>query len=162
MKKTLLFTLGLCLCFMQTLLAQNEGKAGDMTVPSMVVSAFNTKYPNMKVTDWDWEEDKGMFEAEFKMGGRDWEAYFSPEGAWEKTKASISKAQLPAAVSKAMTSGEYNTWKMDDFMEMDTPDKGKLYKMEAEKGKERMYLKFDASGKMVESKTKEAKKMQKK
>ncbi|KAA9340584.1 PepSY-like domain-containing protein [Adhaeribacter soli] len=152
MKKALWIMLGFCLCNVQALWAQNEGRAGGHQVPALVTSAFNTKYPNMKVTDWDWERDKGLYEAEFKMDGKEWEAYFTPEGAWEETETEIHKNQLPAPVNKSLTAGPYSNWSMDDYTEMDTPEKGKLYRVKAKDGNKKMYLTFDANGNMLETK----------
>jgi hypothetical protein len=107
----------------------------------------------MKVTDWDWEEDKDAYEAEFKMNGRENEAYFSPDGAWLKTKTDIKHEQLPTAVRNALASGEYSAWHMSDYAEIDTPD-GKRYKIRARKGVDFVYLKYDANGTLLERKDK--------
>ena len=157
MRKAILLTLSLCLFSGQLLFAQSE-----KNVPAVVTAAFQEKYPNMTVTDWDWEDDKNAYEAEFKMDGKEMEAFFSESGEWLKTKAELDKNQVPAAVSKAYSSGEDANWSKSNYMEMDTPDKGKLYKVKAEKGNAEHYLKYDANGKLVEKMDKAEKKKMKK
>ena len=144
MKKLLLLLLAVCVLPFSAVMAQS-----DKDIPAEVKNAFNAKYPGMKVTDWDWEEDKNMYEAEFKMNGREMEAYLSPEGSWLKTKSEIKREQLPPAVSKGMTSGDYSSWKMSDYKEMDTPE-GKRFKVKAKNGNEEHYLKFDNNGTLLE------------
>ena len=144
----MLLTFGFCFLAVQLVLAQSE-----KDIPVAVKNAFNAKYPNMKVTDWDWEEDKDAYEAEFKMNGRENEAYFSPDGAWLKTKTDIKHEQLPTAVRNALASGEYSAWHMSDYAEMDTPE-GKRYKVRARKGVDFVYLKYDANGTLLERKDK--------
>lgn len=136
--------------------------ANEADIPASVVGAIRSQYPNVVVTDWDWEDDLGMYEAEFKMNGREHEAYITPEGTWVRTKTKIKRDQMPAAVMNAIRSSEYGSWRMDDFVEMDTPDKGKLYKVEVEKGNQEFYLKYDANGNLVEKMSKEEKKNMKK
>ncbi|MBK0402233.1 PepSY-like domain-containing protein [Adhaeribacter sp. BT258] len=151
MKKGMLLTLIFCFMALQFARAQSE-----KDIPAAVKNAFTAKYPNMKVTDWDWEEDKDAYEAEFMMNNRENEAYFSADGTWMKTKTDMKREQLPTAVSKALTSGEYSTWNMSDFAEMDTPE-GKRYKVRARKGVDFVYLKYDANGMLLEKKDKKDK-----
>lgn len=162
MKRIIFLAEVFCLFAVLLVLAQNEAFAISKEVPAKVKDAFNAKYPNTKVIDWDWEEDKNMYEAEFKMDGREWEAYFAPDGAWEYTKTDITKSKLPAAVSSAVASGEYGSWNMEDFKEMDTPAYGKVYKMKVEKGREELFLMFDGNGKMVEQEVAKPRRMTKK
>jgi uncharacterized membrane protein YkoI len=120
--------------------------------PDVVLNAFKAKFPNTKATKWEWKVEKKAYEADFKMNGKSMEALFSQDGKWIKTKNDITQAQLPAAVNKSLTSGEYKDWKMGDFAEVETPDKGKLYKVEVKMGTQKYDLKYDASGKLVDKK----------
>ena len=152
MKKTLLLTFAICFVSLQLVFAQ-KGKLTDPKVPAAVTNAFKAKYPNMKVTDWDYEADKNAYEAEFKMDGKKMEASFSADGQWMKTKSDIKREQLPIAVSKAIASGEYSDWSMSDIAELDTPE-GKRYKVKVRKGVDFDYLQYDTNGKLLERKDK--------
>ena len=135
-----------------------SGFAQTNDAPATVQNSFKAKYGNVQVKDWDWEDDEEMYEAEFKMNGKEYEAYFTADGTWMKTKAELKKEELPAGVSSALNSGQYKAWNMGDRMEMDTPE-GKMYKVKVENKDQTMYLKYDANGKLVETMTKEQKKM---
>ena len=158
MKKLLLLTLVFVWLAVPMARAQNDARK----VPNAVLNAFNAKYPNMTVKDWDWEDDKDMWEAEFMMNGREYEAYFMPDGTWKKTKSELKKSQVPAAVNSALTTGDYSTWKAEDYYEMDSPETGRVYKAKVKKGDETYYLQYDASGKLVDRKSKDEKKAMKK
>lgn len=169
MKKNILFTLALCLFAAQLLMAQTTpskptpAKTTQPTVvpgktPEVVQNAFKAKYPNVKPTKWEWKSDKNAYEADFMKDGKNMEAFFSPDGKWMKTKHDITKAQLPAAVSKAIMASEFSTWTMEDFAEIETPDKGKMYKVEVKKGTQKYDLKYDATGKQLEKKADKSKK----
>jgi hypothetical protein len=160
MKKILLLSMSAVLLTLQMAAAQTTTRPTDPNIPTAVLDAFNAKYPNMAVKDWDWEEDKNMYEAEFNTNGKEHEAFFSPEGTWMKTITDIKKNQLPSAVSNALSGGEYNSWNMSNYAEMETPEYGKVYKVKVGKGKEEFYLKYDLNGKLVEKKSKAEKKSQ--
>jgi hypothetical protein len=152
MKKTILLIYAVCFVSLQLVFAQ-KGKITDPKVPVAVTNAFNAKYPNMKVTDWDYEADKNAYKGKFKMNGKEMEAFFSADGEWMKTKTDIKREQLPVAVSKAIAAGEYSSWSMSDFAELDTPE-GKHYKVKVRKGVDFDYLKYDTNGKLLERKDK--------
>jgi uncharacterized membrane protein YkoI len=165
MKKNILAALALCLFSAHLLYAQTTTNQSKTTqakttqtnvvpgkTPDAVLNGFKTKYPNIKANKWEWKVDKKAYEADFSMGGKNMEALFSPDGKWMKTKYDISMNQLPAAVSKALASSEYSTWTMGDFAEVETPEKGKLYKVEVKKGTQKYDLKYDAAGKLVDKK----------
>jgi uncharacterized membrane protein YkoI len=55
-------------------------------VPQIVKDAFKTKYPNATASEWEVEKSEGrlVFEAEFKMDGKNKEAEFKPDGTFIK------------------------------------------------------------------------------
>jgi hypothetical protein len=63
-----------------------EFKIVETDVPTAVLSAFRTKYPNALNTEWEAEKKDGRlaFEAEFKLDGKNKEAYFQPDGTFLK------------------------------------------------------------------------------
>lgn len=165
MKKNILFAMALYLFSAQFLCAQTTTNQSKTTqakttqtnvvpgkTPDAVLNAFKTKYPNTKATKWEWKVDKKAYEADFTMGGKNMEALFSPDGKWMKTKHDITKEQLPTAVNKALATGEYKSWTMGDFAEVETPDRGKLYKVEVKMGTQKYDLKYDATGKLIDKK----------
>ena len=161
MKRSILLVISFCLLFAHLGFAQNSKKKPEPKVPPVVLEAFNAKYPTLKVKDWDWEAQKETYEADFIVDNVEKEASFSTTGKWLKTKTEITKTELPAAVSKAATTGELAAWQMIDFSHIESPDKGVYYKIRFKKGHEEQSLKFDANGKQMEKKAGLDKKTQK-
>jgi uncharacterized membrane protein YkoI len=150
MKNAVLLIFGWCLFMGNWAFAQVADKKPEPVVPEVVKKALKTKYPAATVTDWDWKADKNAYKADLRMDGKEMDASFSPEGKWLKTKTKISAKQLPPAVTKAVTGGEYKSWILSDFAEIETPDKGKMYKVEVKSGAEQYDLKYDANGNLLE------------
>lgn len=153
MKRSILLAISFCFLFAHLSFAQNsKKKKPEPKVPAVVQNAFSAKYPNLKVKDWDWEAQKETYEADFLVDGKEKEASFSTAGKWLKTKTEITKAELPAAVVKTVTTGELAAWQMTDFSHVESADKGLYYKIRFKKGQEEQSLKFDANGKQMEKK----------
>jgi len=72
-----------------------------ITVPAVVKSAFNTKYPNATNVKWGKENAK-EYEAEFKLNGTNVSANFGLDGSWVETETVIKIAALPAPVTAAV------------------------------------------------------------
>jgi hypothetical protein len=55
-------------------------------VPQAVMTSFNNRYPGATDVEWEVEKEDGKlyFEAEFKINGREMEAYFRPDGTFTK------------------------------------------------------------------------------
>ncbi|WP_336518532.1 PepSY domain-containing protein [Pollutibacter soli] len=70
------------ICLM--LLSCDEKKISASDVPSAVVSAFNQKYPGASDVKWqiEKENDKQIYEAEFKMDGKQIDAEFDADGTF--------------------------------------------------------------------------------
>lgn len=74
-----------------------------LKVPVAVKTAFNTKYPNAVNVKWGKESAK-EYEAEFKNGKVAIATNFSADGSWVVTETTMTAADLPSAVSSAITS----------------------------------------------------------
>lgn len=153
MKRLIFLFFGISLFLSQLTFAQTtKKKKPQPKVPPVVLNAFSAQYPNLKPTDWDWEPEKEIYEADFMQDGIKKEAAFTPAGKWVKTKTEITKAELPAAVTKAIASSTYSSWTMDEADKVETPDKGTYYKIRFKNGQQEQSLKFDANGKELEKK----------
>jgi hypothetical protein len=55
-------------------------------VPAPVLSGFQSKYPDAKDVSWEAEKEDGhlVFEAEWKVNGKEKEAVFKPDGTFLK------------------------------------------------------------------------------
>ncbi len=83
MKKTILsFAAAFSLLFVS---CGREIKLDTSDVPSVVIEAFNEKYPSASEVKWVAEEEGGFyFEAKFKMDGKDKEVHFKTDGTFVK------------------------------------------------------------------------------
>lgn len=120
-------------------------------VPQAVIDAFNKKYPDTYVYEWEWEKKDKLYEAEFFLRGVKYEALFSPDGQWVHTERDVSRDMVPKAVMESLFSSEYANWKIDDIEEHSTPDHPVLYEIEVKmKGPKReVYLYYLPDGKLL-------------
>lgn len=158
MKKIFLFSLA-CVFLAAPASFAKDTQSDD--APALVRTSFINKYPNVAVKDWDWEDDVELYEAEFVMNGREYEAYFDKEGKWIKTKSEVKKEMVPAKISTALTTGEFRDGKAGDYYEMETPE-GKHYSAKVKSGGLEYKVKLDSDGKVIEKKTKDEMKQDKK
>ena len=66
--------------------SEKEIEIAESDVPEPVLTAFNGKYMGANDVEWEVEKADGKlyFEAEFKIEGREKEAYFRPDGTFTK------------------------------------------------------------------------------
>lgn len=80
-------------------------------IPSVVINAVMTKYPDAR--DLDWEVKNGIYEVEFDLGKDDYEVWINAEGTILKIEQEIANAQIPAALLSKVKS-DYKEFKVDD------------------------------------------------
>ncbi len=94
MKK--LSTIIVLLLFSSLLFAQKS------KVPETVTTAFADKYPNAKNVEWEYDEEDGEWEGEFKMDKMEYEAEFDADGNWLETECEIEAAELAKPVLESV------------------------------------------------------------
>lgn len=143
MKKTiLLFGVALVIC------APSFAQKGDAkaAVPEAIKSSFSQKFPKATAVEWEME-GKDEWEAEFKLDGKEFSASFSSAGAWIETESEIKKANLPAAITKALDV-EFAGYKLVEAETIETP-KLKGYELELKSGEQSIEVVMDESGKLL-------------
>lgn len=98
-------------------------------VPAAVQAAFNQRYPNASVKEW--EKENGLIKADFWNGAQESEAWFLPDGTWVRTETDIPAATLPQAVLDYVAAN-YAGFRVDDAEYVETPE-GDFYELELEK-----------------------------
>ncbi len=91
-------------------------------VPSVVLNAFQTKYP--KATDVEWELKGELYEVEFDIDRKDYDVWIDKSGTIKKQKEDFPKAQLPPAVAEKLKS-EFKDYQIDDVDRIE--ENGKVY-----------------------------------
>lgn len=108
----------------------SEEIIGTQNVPIEVTAAFGEKYPGAKDTEWA-KEEEGIYEAEFEMDGKEYEAEFDAAGTWIKTEWEEEVEELPAAV-KASLDSTYPGHEVEEAELFDSAELGIAYEVKIE------------------------------
>lgn len=114
-------------------------------VPLEVRNSFQKAFPNATKVEWELKGD--LYNADFDIGRRDHEVWFTNKGAIVKHKKEIRAKELPVAVSNVIKKN-YSGYRIDD---VDQFQEGKtvLYKVELKKIGEEKKVVFDSKGSVV-------------
>ena len=109
--------------------------AGGMTgsnIPANVRAAFSEKYPNASIKHW--KSEKTDFCVKFDRNSEKYEAFFAPNGTWERTERKISLTKdLPPLVRNGFRNSGYAACNIDAIREVQSPD-SKLYVLRVDNG----------------------------
>lgn len=142
MKK--LLVLFVCLDLVVGVSATNQNAE---KIPAAAKSGFAAKFPTAQKVKWSVEKP-GEFEAEFTLNGVETSALVDAKGILLETEAEIKESELPQAV-KATLAKDFAGYKLDEI-EKATDTKGiTTFEMEAAKGKDKLEISLDASGKLL-------------
>ncbi len=119
-------------------------------VPKIVVENFKKKYPDVYVYEWEWKKKKMVYEAEFIMKGKRYEAHYTKDGQWIKTEREVQKSEIPQAVWDNFNKTQFANWKIDDQEEHSTPKYELVYEIKVKNNKSKVFLYFLPDGKQVE------------
>lgn len=72
------------------------------SVPAPVKEQVQKQYPDAKAIEWDFDNDEDVYEAEFRIGGMEYDLKIYPDGTICFSKAEIPLQNLPAAVTTAI------------------------------------------------------------
>ncbi len=120
-------------------------------IPTAVAERFRSKYPDVYVYEWEWKKKKKIYEADFIMKGKKYEACFTADGDWVKTKREIKKHEIPQAVWNSLAVTIYTDWIIDDLEEHSTPDYVLVYVIQVKSNKQKTSLYFLPNGEKVKS-----------
>lgn len=117
-----------------------------VNVPTVVKNAFASKFTAVSGVEWGIEKP-GQYEVEFTQNKINMAALFDAKGALLETESKIVESELPAAI-KSTLAKDFVGYKITNIEK--TVAKGVAkYEMDATKGKKKMELVFDASGKLL-------------
>lgn len=141
MKK--LIAILVCLTFAVFTYAQKSGE----TIPAAAKSGFSAKFPTAKKVKWSVEKP-GEFEVDFTLNNVEQSALVDPKGNILETEVEIKESELPQAVKTSLAK-DFAGYKLDEFTKA-TDAKGVItYEMQAIKGKDKLAVEFDPTGKLL-------------
>lgn len=132
-------------------IACSEEKDEITGVPEKIEAAFSTKYENAK--DIKWENEDGIWEAEFSLSGIEYEAYYDQRGEWAETKHVIELSEIPDNIMESIKS-EYADRNILEVEKFDSRE-GQYYKLMLQKGGSVEEARFYPNGKTVKPEWKE-------
>jgi hypothetical protein len=116
-------------------------------VPSLVLNAFQTKYPNAGQVDWELKGD--VYKAEFEVGSREHDLWIDKSGKITKHKEDFPKSDLPQAITQKIES-EFKDYKIDDADKIE--EGGKVtYEVDLDGTKDERKVFFTADGTVQEN-----------
>ena len=115
--------------------------------PEAAKAAFAAKYPTAQKVKWSVEKP-GEFEVEFTLNKVESSALFDACGKFLESEVEIKEAALPQAV-KATLMKDFAGYKLDEIEKSIDAKELTTYEMEAVKGKDKLELSFDVSGKLL-------------
>ncbi len=142
--KTLILTV---ICVLGSLAAMQAQDIHPSSVPSVVLNAFQQKYPKALGAEWEMEGD--LYNVEFNILFQDHDAWFDNTGKLVKLVVDINQNDLPAAVKVALKQ-QFGGYKVDDIDRIDF-NGTVTYKIDLEKGPEDRVVVFDAKGNVLEN-----------
>ncbi len=116
-------------------------------VPALVYRSFKSRFPASNQESWA-KESAAIYEVVFFNERKRQSASFDTSGAWKETETDINFNQLPRVVSAAFNK-QFGGFTIQETTEVETADRGTLYEMIINKGKEGYEVQFSAKGELL-------------
>ena len=145
--------LGFVIIVSTTITACQAQRVEQSDIPSVVLKAFQEKYPQAQDVEWEKESDTEL-EAEFDLNGEEMSANFSQDGTWMETETEIKRKDLPKAVQSTLKS-QFAGYEIEESEKVATPEQPEAYEVEIEKGETTLSVMLDKNGKVLKQETAE-------
>lgn len=139
MKKVQLFFGAILMFTMFSFVALQEA-------PKAVIESFSHKFPTAKDLKWS-KEKNNEWEAEFKMDKTKYSAIFLENGMWKETEHQIEISKILPEM-QANLDKSYPSYLIEEA-EMSETKEGIVYEFEMKKGKSKVEVTMDKSGKIL-------------
>ena len=114
-------------------------------VPMAVREAFDEAFS--EIEEVEWELERGMYEAEFKIDGREYGIYFNNDGVLIAREKEIEVEDLPDVI-KELLEAEYQEFEIDEVEIVESED-GDSYEIELESENSWVELRLNADGSVI-------------
>ena len=124
-------------------------KSRHVQVDGVLLQKFQQDFPNARnARSVKWKTAAGIYEVEFKVENREWEAYYDADGNLLMYETEIGIQELPAIVKNA-AEARYPGYRFD---EIDKIVKGRQthYKIEMKSGKSKAKMRITNAGVFVQ------------
>ena len=149
LKRITLIAIGLLLTSLAV--SAQEVKIREKEVPQAVITAFKAAYPNATVRGYAKEKENGklFYEIESKDGATMRDVLYNPGGTVAEVEETVAPTDLPAAAQQLIQS-KYPKAVVSKAEKITQGDKIE-YEVSARRGKQRISLVFDATGKLLKN-----------
>jgi hypothetical protein len=144
----------LCATFMS--ISAYAQKISADKIPSSVMKAFKSKFPNAVDARWEMENKKD-YEVNFKANDAKHSAVFDSNGKWTVSESEIKVSELPTAAKESIAK-QFPGFKIEEAEKYQDTEHGSCYEVEIEKGKETFEVLIRASGEVLSKKAETSKK----
>jgi uncharacterized membrane protein YkoI len=133
--------------------AKEEKYITAQEAPGVVREAFQQAYTQAQNIKYEADKRDGklVYEVEFNLRGKKWEAAYTPDGRLIETEEDIAVSELPPVVAQAVKAA-YAHAKIEEVERVMNSD-GTLtaYEIEIEDGKNELILLMDPNGKILKT-----------
>lgn len=135
----------------------DDDKATITNVPSTIVDAFKTQFPDVNINTVKFEKSGQYYTAEYHANNNmiEIESWFSTDGQWKMTETDYGKDLflIPTDINIAFNKTEYRDWTIDDISLYEYPDATKnFYMIQVEKaGQPDTALYFKTDGTLIKT-----------
>lgn len=75
------------------------GNIKESAVPAKMKAYLTAHYPDATGTEWDFDDDDNVYEAEFKIKGLEYKLEITPEGVLHASKEDLAVSALPESIN---------------------------------------------------------------
>lgn len=120
-----------------------------INVPSKSQKDFNKRYPEAKNAVWS--NNVANYTAKFDIGENNYKAFYTMNGKWDYTEQYSDISKFPDAVQTSYKNSRIADWTYESATIVTNKKGEELYRVEAKKSVEKIYLFFDKNGKEIKS-----------
>lgn len=125
----------------------DDDKNDNMSVPQAISQALKVKYPS--ATHIEWSQKSNYFVADCRVNGKEMHVWYNAQAQWQLSETELSWNDLPGSVQTTFMSGEYASWKQEDFALLEAPLQPFEYVIEVEKNNIEYQLFYSETGNLL-------------
>jgi len=120
-----------------------------VSVPNKSEQHLAEKYPDAKSINWS--NNVTNYNAKFNVGADSYKAIYHMDGTWDYTEKNSDIKKFPEAVQTSYKNSRIAKWKYQSAVVVENNKGEVLYRVEAKKNIEKIYVFFDEGGKEIKS-----------